>query len=97
MFAKLAAVILAVGAMAGALLCLRQQRLQAVNELAVVQRRVAEHDRTLWHLRVEIGRLTTPQRTQEMAAGLGPLEPLRPRTPTTGMAVARAEQAGEER
>lgn len=97
MFAKLAAVIVAVGAVAGALLCLRQLRLQAVNELAVVQRRVAEHDRTLWHLRVEIARLTTPERTQQMASNLGPLEPLRPRGPAPAVEVARTAEIGEER
>lgn len=92
MFAKLAAVIVAVGATAGALLCLRQQRLQAVNELAMVQRRVAEHDRTLWHLRLEIAALTTPERTERMAQALGPLEPLRPWGQT---GPARVELAGD--
>lgn len=76
MFAKIAAVILAIGVVAGALLSLRQLRLQAVHELATVQRRVAEHDRTLWHLRVEIAARTTPERTEELAQALGPLEPL---------------------
>lgn len=76
MFAKIAAVILAMGVVAGALLSLRQLRLQAVNELATVQRRVAEHDRTLWHLRVEIASRTTPMRAEEMARAIGPLEPL---------------------
>jgi hypothetical protein len=75
-FAKIAAVIVAMGIVAGALLSLRQLRLQAVHELADVQRRVAEHDRTLWHLRVEIAARTTPARTDELAQTLGPLEPL---------------------
>jgi hypothetical protein len=75
-FAKIAAVIVAMGIVAGALLSLRQLRLQAVHELADVQRRVAEHDRTLWHLRVEIAARTTPARTDELAKSLGPLEAL---------------------
>jgi hypothetical protein len=75
-FAKIAAVIVAIGIVAGALLSLRQLRLQTVHELADVQRRVAEHDRTLWHLRVEIAARTTPERTDDLAQALGPLEPL---------------------
>ncbi|MBC7834949.1 MAG: hypothetical protein H7Y88_07590 [Phycisphaerales bacterium] len=78
MFGKLAFTILAVGLMACVLLATRQQRLQAVHELAQVQKRVAEHDRDLWRLRLEIARRITPQRIERMATILGPLQPLRP-------------------
>lgn len=76
MFAKLVLVILSVGITAGVLLATRQQRVQTAHELADVQRRVAEHDRTLWRLRAEIASRITPTRISAAAARLGPLAPI---------------------
>jgi hypothetical protein len=75
-FAKFIAVILAIGVVACALLTLRQHRLQAAHELAEIERRVAEHDRVLWRLRVEIATRVTPQRVHRLAQALGPLAPI---------------------
>src|SRR5262245_61509988 len=72
MFAKLAAVILSVGLIACILLAVRQQRVQAAHDLADVQRRVMEHDRTLWRLRSEIAARITPEQIDRLSARLGP-------------------------
>ncbi len=71
MFAKLIAVILAMGVTACVLLTVRQQRMQAVHELANVQREVARLDRTLAHLRLEVAERITPERVAEMAKSIG--------------------------
>lgn len=73
MFAKLAMVILTIGAVAATLLAARQQRLYAVHESAQAMRRVAEHDRTLWRLRGEIALRVTPGKVRGMAGKFGPL------------------------
>lgn len=71
MFAKLIVVILSIGVIACVLLTVRQQRMQAVHELANVQREVARLDRTLAHLRLEVAERITPERVAEMAKSLG--------------------------
>lgn len=76
MLPKIAAVILTIGIVGCVLLTARQLRLQAVHDLAVLQRRVAEHDRTLWHLRVEIAGNVVPRNVETLARALGPLEPI---------------------
>lgn len=76
MFAKLAAVIVSMGVVACILLAVRQQRVQAAHEMADVQRRVMEHDRTLWHLRAEIAARVTPEQVEKAAAGFGPTAPI---------------------
>ena len=73
MLAKLAAVILTIGGVAGTLLAARQQRLHAVNESAQAMRRIADHDRTLWRLRGEIAERVTPGKVRRLADRLGPL------------------------
>lgn len=71
MFAKLIVVILSLGVIACVLLTVRQQRMQAVHELANVQREVARLDRTLAHLRLEVAERITPERVAEMAKSIG--------------------------
>ncbi len=84
MFAKLVALILSLGLIATVLLTVRHQRIRAVNEMAQISRRVAEHDRTLWKLRVEIASRVTPDRVYAMASRLGHLVPLaQPKWPTS--------------
>lgn len=73
---KLAAVILSMGLVACILLAVRQQRVQAAHDLADVQRRVMEHDRTLWRLRAEIATRVTPERLEKLASKLGPNVPI---------------------
>jgi hypothetical protein len=93
--AKIATVILTIGIVGCILLTTRQQRLQAVHDLAVLQRRVAEHDRTLWHLRAEIARNVQPRNVEALARALGPLEhiPVDPRPGATPIHLAAAERS----
>jgi hypothetical protein len=76
MFMKLAAMIVGLGAIACVLLGVRQSRIQCAHELANVQNRVSEHDRTLWRLRLEIARRITPDRVERQAIAFGPLAPV---------------------
>lgn len=76
MFGKLVFLILSVGVIAGVLLVNRQLRIQSAHELADAQRRVAQHDRTLWRLRAEIAGRVTPERVQTAASSLGVLMPI---------------------
>ncbi len=91
MFAKLAVLILSIGVVACVLLTVRQLRLQAVHEMAEVQRRVAERDRTLWRLRVEIASRLTPDRVEQMVQALGPLESIDLDTDAVEVAAGRAQ------
>jgi hypothetical protein len=92
--AKIATVILTIGIVGCILLTARQQRLQAVHDLAVLQRRVAEHDRTLWHLRAEIARNVQPRNVEALARALGPLEhiPIDPRPGAAPLQLAAADR-----
>lgn len=78
MFGKLVFLILGVGVVAGVLLVNRQLRIQAAHELADAQRRVAQHDRTLWRLRAEIASRVTPRLVEVAASRLGRLVPITP-------------------
>jgi hypothetical protein len=75
-FAKLILVILSLGVIACVLLTVRQQRMQAVHDLANVQREVAKLDRTLAHLRLEVADRITPEKVADMARSLGELRPI---------------------
>jgi len=95
---RLAASILSIGVVACVLLTTRQLRLQAVHELAQVQKRVAEHDRTLWRLRIEIARRVTPANVERLAArraGLSPLPPVPVVPGSTAPEPARLTRADE--
>ncbi|MCC6322373.1 MAG: hypothetical protein IT438_13165 [Phycisphaerales bacterium] len=73
MFAKIVAVILTIGTVACVLLAIRQQRVQAAHELAQVQRRVLDQDRTLWQLRSEIAARIIPSSIAANTRRFGPL------------------------
>lgn len=76
MFAKLAAIILALGILGCTLLAMRQQRLQAAHELAEAQLRIRKSDEHLWFLRTQIARRLNPESIRGMATGAGPLRPI---------------------
>ncbi|MCL4742501.1 MAG: hypothetical protein KJZ54_09900 [Phycisphaerales bacterium] len=82
MFAKLAAVIVAVGVCACTLLAMRQARLQAAHDLAEARLRVRAIDERVALRRAEIGRLVSPDHVRRMAeelgADFGGLEPILP-------------------
>jgi hypothetical protein len=77
-FAKLAAVVLALGACGCTLLALRQSRLQVASEIAQTQIRINQEDERLWVLRARIAERVTPEQVEQMAQGVGPLRPLVP-------------------
>lgn len=64
MFWKFVVLILSIGIIGGALLTMRQLRIQAAHELGAVQRRVGDRDRELWRLRIEIARTIRPDAVQ---------------------------------
>lgn len=76
MFAKVAALILAIGLCACALLAARQLRTQAAHELAESRLRGMQRDNELWRLRSQIAALVTPQRVQELASQISPFKPI---------------------
>src|SRR5690242_8128271 len=89
------------GVTACVLLTVRQQRMQAVHELANVQREVARLDRTLAHLRLEVAERITPEKVAEMAKSIGaelrPIgvpEPLAPPPAPEGTTPARTNPPG---
>ena len=78
MFAKLVAVVVALGACGCMLLALRQSRLQVASEIAQTQIRINQEDERLWVLRAAIAERVTPERVEQLAASVGPLRPLVP-------------------
>lgn len=86
-YAKLAVLIVSIGACACAMLAARQLRLQAVHELTQARVRIMEQDARLWHLRAEIGSRVVPERVATMAS--------RPNLPAPSE-VARIANAGNE-
>lgn len=76
MFAKLVAVVVALGACGCTLLALRQSRLQVASEIAQTQIRINQEDERLWVLRARIAERVTPEQVEQMANLVGPLRPL---------------------
>lgn len=77
MFLRLVVFVVGLGVIGCSLLVARQLRLQAVHELAQTHNRIAQHERVLWSLRVEVERRTTPEKIHLLAtARLGPLQPI---------------------
>lgn len=81
MFAKLAVVIVAIGAIGCALLALRQQRYQMASELTMAQLRINALDERLWQLRADVARRVTPREVERVVGTLGPLRPMADATP----------------
>lgn len=76
MFAKLAAIIIALGIVGCTVLALRQQRLQAAHELAESQLRIRRSDEQLWLLRTQIAHRLNPEAIRDMATAVGPHRPI---------------------
>ncbi|NBX37049.1 MAG: hypothetical protein EBR10_07490 [Planctomycetes bacterium] len=60
MFAKIAAIIVGVGVLACGVLAQRQQRYELARDISRAHWRMLEQERTLWSLRTEIARRTSP-------------------------------------
>lgn len=76
MFAKLCFLVLAMGASACVLLTVRQQRLDTVHDIAVIQKRIVEHDTAFAKLRADVAAQLLPQRIETLALRIGPLVPI---------------------
>ena len=68
--------IVSLGALACTLLTLRQQRIEAVHQMAMVNLRIMEADRGLARLRTEIAANLEPARIEQVASKLGTLRPI---------------------
>jgi hypothetical protein len=89
--AKTCVLILSLGAAACVLLGLRQARLQAMHEIAGIQRRMNDHDRNLFRLRLEIAERVTPERVEQAAQKLGPMAPIGVDPPEAGEGQGEAK------
>ena len=65
MLAKLLVLILSLAALSASVLAVRQERLEAVGEMAEALRRAERADRELWRLRVKIGERLAPDELAE--------------------------------
>lgn len=71
MFGKLLLIIVVVGAVACALLVIRQQRIDTFHEIAQVHVRLLDHERTLWQMREEIAERCRPSQVRLAMDDLG--------------------------
>ena len=76
MFAKIVTLIVCFGLIACMMLSLRQQRIQAGHELARAQAKLAELDRDVLRLKLQIASRLTPDQIETKARKLGQLMPL---------------------
>lgn len=60
LFAKLLVIMVSLGAMALALLALRQQRYEVSNEISRQHNRIVEQERVQWRMRAEVARRVDP-------------------------------------
>jgi hypothetical protein len=65
MFAKLATVIVVLGAMFGALLVNRQQRIDAASEISRIHFRMIKHERARTNLQAQVAAAVRPDRLRE--------------------------------
>ncbi len=65
MFGKLFVLILGAGAIALTLLVIRQQRIDAVHEMARIHRRLLQHEQACWKLDHQIATQCRPDRVRE--------------------------------
>lgn len=76
MLAKLCMVIMTMTLAAASILTVRQQRLDAVYEMARAVERASAHDRKLQEVRIDIARRVTPQSVHTLAQRVGPFQPI---------------------
>ena len=65
MFAKLATVIVVLGAMFGALLVNRQQRIDAASEISRIHFRMVKHERARTNLQAQVATAVRPDRLRD--------------------------------
>ena len=103
MFTKLMMIIVAVGAVACALLVIRQQRIDTFHEMSQIHQRLLGHERTLWELRAGIAQRCRPSQVRLAVNQLGgewmsiPARPLRPDLRMVRDKRLQSDQAGSSR
>ena len=79
LFAKLAVILAATGALGLGLLSLRQQRYEVSNRISKAHNRIVEQERTQWRMRAEVARRVDPADIRGYAERLGlELAPIQP-------------------
>lgn len=73
---KVLLLIVSIGAAACVLLTLRQQRLDVVHDMAVIHKRMAQHDKALFEVRSRIAQSLSPVRIEQLASAMSPLKPI---------------------
>lgn len=98
MLAKLVTIVLALALTAASLLAVRQQRLQAVSEMATAIERGAALDRQTWRARVEIAQRVSPEAlARVLSERHEEMEPIRVRwCEFVNVADAAKGRAGDE-
>ncbi len=76
MLLKLSLVVMVIAATGAGLLTVRQQRLEAVHDMAEALDRAAALEHQVWRMRIEAARLTSPQHAHEMLVRLGETQPV---------------------
>ncbi|MCA9293309.1 MAG: hypothetical protein KDA20_05790 [Phycisphaerales bacterium] len=76
MLYKLALLVLAIAATGAGLLTVRQQRLEAVHDMAEALDRAAVLEREVWRMRIEAARLTSPEHAQQLLVQIGETRPV---------------------
>ncbi len=76
MLAKVLFLIVCIGASACTLLSLRQQRLDVVNDMAVIHKRMVQHDRALFEIRTRIAQNLSLDRVATLASSMGQMRPI---------------------
>lgn len=102
---KLVVLVLIAAGTAATLLAIRQRRVEAAHDLARIQADIADHDKSIWRLRLEIATRVRPSEVRAMSESMGPLTPIysddsavdRPTVPVRNIAAssgAAAPRAG---
>ena len=79
LFAKLAVILVAFGALGLGLLSLRQQRYEVSNQISKAPTRIVEQERTQWRMRAEVARRVDPADIRGYAERLNlELAPIQP-------------------
>ncbi|MFM9146476.1 MAG: hypothetical protein ACKORL_14245 [Phycisphaerales bacterium] len=94
LFAKLAVMLVALGALGLGLLSLRQQRYEVSNQISKAHNRIVEQERTQWRMRAEVARRVDPADIRGYAERLNlELAPIQPGSTTATAVTTPAPKA----
>ncbi|MFM8731492.1 MAG: hypothetical protein ACKOGJ_03060 [Phycisphaerales bacterium] len=94
LFAKLAVMLVALGALGLGLLSLRQQRYEVSNQISKAHNRIVEQERTQWRMRAEVARRVDPADIRGYAERLNlELAPIQPGSTTATAVTSPAPKA----